>query len=90
MSNELVESRLFDIVEKEPRKFITKWVDNKSRNTESLIEQAIGKNIIRKNRNIYYYGTESIGRNLDEAVEFIEDKKNQDIVIAIKNEIEVK
>ena len=45
---------------------------------------------LRKNRNIYYYGTESIGRNLDEAVEFIEDKKNQDIVIAIKNEIEVK
>lgn len=90
MSNELVESRLFDIVEKEPKRFINKWVDNKSRNTEALIEQAISKNILRKNRNVYYYGTETIGRSIDEAVEFFDNKKNQDLVIAIKNEIEVK
>lgn len=90
MSNELIESRLFEIVEKEPKRFLSKWVENKSRNTESLIESAISKNIIRKNRNVYYYGTDVVGRTMAEAIEFFEDKKNQDIIIAIKNEIEVK
>lgn len=90
MSNEVVESRLFDIVEKEPRRFIQKWVDNKSRTQEAMIEKAISKNIIRRNKNVYYYGTDVIGRSMDDTVAFLKDKNNQDILLAIKNELDVK
>ena len=60
MSNELIESTLFDLVDKQPKKFFTKWVDNKSKDTEYIIEEAIVKGIIRKERTQYYYGTDMI------------------------------
>ena len=90
LSNEIVESKLFEIIEKEPKRFITKWVDNDTRETESIIEQAIAKNIIRKNRTMYMYGTETIGNGLQDAIEYIDSKENSDIKLSIINEIEVK
>lgn len=50
MSNELVESTLFSMVDKNPKQFFTKWVDNKSKETEFLLESAIAKGVIRKER----------------------------------------
>ena len=39
---------------------------------------------------MYYYGTDVIGRSMDEAVLMLDDKKNQDIRLAIMQEIESK
>jgi hypothetical protein len=90
MSNELVEKTLFDIVEGNPQGFVEKWLNNPYRETESLIERAIAKNIIRRNKNIYKYGTEIIGHNIGEVVGFLENIKNQDIKITILKEMESK
>ena len=43
MSNELIESTLFSLVDKNPKKFFYKWVDNKNKETEYLIEEEIGR-----------------------------------------------
>ena len=43
LSNELVESTLFNLIDKQPKKFFDKWVDNKSKETEFLLETAIEK-----------------------------------------------
>ena len=86
----MIEQRLFDIIERDPQEFIRKWVDNKSRESEFIIETAISKNIIRRNKNIYKYGSDIIGNSLEDVISFLDDKKNQDIKGAILAAIEVK
>lgn len=90
ISNELVESSLFDLIENDPDKFFLIWVNNKVRDTQYIIEAAISKNVIRKSKNIYYYGTDIIGRSLEDAIASLNDKKNQDIKMTILQEIESK
>lgn len=90
VSSDVVEQKLFDYVESDPVRFLNLWVNNKNRDTQSFIEQAIAKNIIRKQRNVYYYGTDVIGRSLDDTVSMLDDKNNQDIRIAIMQELESK
>jgi hypothetical protein len=90
MGNELVEKTLFDIVEGNPQGFIDKWVSNPYKETEALIERAISKNIMRRNKNIYKYGTEIIGHNIGEVIAFFENVKNQDIKIAVMKQLESK
>lgn len=86
MSNELVESTLFNIVDKRSQEFFRKWVDNKNKDTEFLLEEAISKGVIRKDRTNYFYGTDMFATSLDEAIEYLDNKKNQDLKLAILNE----
>lgn len=90
MSAEFVESKLYSLVEKEPEKFFSKWVNNKAKDTEYVIAQAIAKNIMRKSRNIYYYGTDIVGNSLADAVAYVNDPKNQDLKLSIMDEINSK
>lgn len=90
MTADLVEQKLYDYVEHDPNRFLDKWVNNKTRNTEALIATAISKNILRKNKNVYYYGTDIIGNSMEDTVAFFEDKNNQDIKLSILNELEFK
>lgn len=90
MSNELVESTLFNLIDKSPKKFFAKWVDNKTKETEFLLEEAIAKGIIRRDRTQYYYGTEMFGDSLDEAVAYLDNKKNQELKLSIINQVKLK
>lgn len=90
MSSELLESKLTEEIEKDPAKFIRVWVNNKDKEIHFMIEEAISKNIIRKSRTQYYYGTDMIGNNLDDAVAYLKEKKNQDVKMAILQEIQGK
>ena len=90
MSNELVESTLFSMVDKNPKQFFTKWVDNKSKETEFLLESAIAKGVIRKDRTQYYYGTELFADSLADAIAYLDAKKNQDLKLSIINQVENK
>ncbi len=89
-SSEQAENKLFEFVENDPQKFLDTWVNNKNKETQFLIEEAIAKNVIRKNRNNYMYGTETIGRDLEDAIAFLDDKQNQEIKQIIVNEIDSK
>ena len=90
MSNELVESTLFSMVDKNPKQFFVKWVDNKSKETEFLLESAIAKGVIRKDRTQYYYGTELFADSLQDAIAYLDAKKNQDLKLSIINQVENK
>lgn len=90
LSNELVESTLFNLVDKQPKKFFEKWVDNKSKETEFLIEEAIAKGIIRKDRTQYYYGSEMLADSLESCIAYLDAKKNQDLKLSIINQVENK
>lgn len=90
LSNELVESTLFNLVDKQPKKFFDKWVDNKSKETEFLIEEAIAKGVIRKDRTQYYYGSEMLADSLESCIAYLDAKKNQDLKLSIINQVENK
>ena len=90
MSEDLVESKLFALIEHDPQSFFEKWVNNKNKNTEFLIAQAVSKNVLRKSKNVYYYGTDLIGKSVLDAVSYLDDPKNQDLKMTIMKETEVK
>lgn len=83
LSIDLIESKLFDIVEANPDKFLAKWVDNKTKDTEFLINTAVSKNILRKSKTIYKYGTDVIGHTLEDAIDYLDNPLNQDIKLTI-------
>lgn len=89
-SSEQAENKLFEFVEDDPQKFLDIWVNNKDKETQFLVEEAIANNVIRRNKNAYMYGTEVIGRSLDDTIAFLNDKENQEIKRVIQNEIESK
>lgn len=90
MSNELVEAKLNEIIESQPDNFLTRWVNNPNKEINFVIEEAISKNIIRKNRAQYYFGTDLIGNGIEDVINYLNDKKNQDIKLAILGEIQSK
>ena len=67
-----------------------KWVNNPNKEINFVIEEAIAKNIIRKNRAQYYFGTDLIGNGLEDVIAYLKDKKNQEIKLAIMQEIKSK
>ncbi len=89
-SSEVVENALFKIVEANPTTFMERWVNNKNREIEVVIEQAIAKNVIRRNKNVYKFGSDVIGYSLNEVIDFMNNPKNQDIKIAILSSVEAK
>lgn len=90
LSNEVVEAKLNENIEKDPAKFIRVWVENPNKEINFIIEEALSKNIIRKNRATYYFGTDVIGNGIEDVISFLKDKKNSDILAAIMGEIKSK
>ena len=90
MSNELLESTLLNLIDKNPQKFFTVWVNNKTKETQYLIEEAIAKGIIRKDHTQYYYGTEMLADSLEDCIAYLDSKKNQDLKLSILNQVENK
>lgn len=90
MSAELIEAKLLSLVESDPNKFFMKWVNNKTKNTEFVIQQAIAKNIMRKSRNVYYHGTDVMGHSLEDTIAYLDNPANQDLRLSIMSEIESK
>ena len=90
MSNELVESTMFDIVDKKSKEFLNKWVNNTKKDTQFILEEAIAKGIIRKEHTQYWYGTDMFADSLDDAIAYLDSKKNQDLKLSIINEIKNK
>ena len=90
MSNELVEAKMSEQIEKDPARYLLKWVNNDEKELMFIIEEAVAKNIIRKNRTQYYYGTDMVGNGIDDVISYLKEKKNQDIKLSILQEIKSK
>jgi hypothetical protein len=90
ISSELVENKLFEIIEKDPKKFFDKWVDNKRRETEFLITDGVAKNVIRKNKSEYKYGVDTLGMSIDDAINYLDAPEHRDLKAVIINEISTK
>lgn len=90
LTNEMVESKLTDLIEEKTELFFTRWVENKNKDLIEILEHAIELNIIRRNKNIFYYGTDIIGNSTDDTLAWMKDKNNKEIFDGIKNELTAK
>lgn len=86
LSDEVVENRLIDFIEKDPERFKDIWIDNKHRDTEYLIKQSIANGTMSRNKNVYKYGQETIGHSMDEVIDFLENPIHNDIKIVLLKE----
>lgn len=89
-NNEIVEDQLFKIVEQEPQKFLDVWVNNEAKDTQFLIEEAVAKNIIRRTKSTYKYGTDVLGYTLNETIDYLDNPANRDLRISILSQLEGK
>ena len=87
VSNSVAEDRLANLIEQNPQRFFDKWVNNEHKITEYLIKEAVAKSIVRKNKNIYSYGSTTLGHTLEDAIVFIDNPENNDIKTTIINEV---
>jgi hypothetical protein len=90
ISAELVEGKLFELVERDPMKFLERWVENKRRETEFLIQEAISKNVLRRNKSEYKYGSDTIGHTLEDSISYLDSPEHRDLKAIIINEVNSK
>lgn len=86
-SNEIVESTLYQLIEDNPAKFLELWVENKNKEYQFLIEEAVANNILRKNKTTYKYGTDVVGNTLEDAIDYLKNPANSDLYLSIKDQI---
>jgi hypothetical protein len=85
-SPSLIKSTLFKEMKKDPKRF-TKIASDKSLQTRIFLEEMLSLGIIKKKGNYFTNGDDPIGNSTDEAVLYLEDLKNQSVVIALKNKL---
>jgi hypothetical protein len=87
--DEVVENTLNTKIEEDPEEFnrIT-GIDNFK--IRILIEDLLGKNLLRKVGSKYYYADDIIGYSIDETISYLTDPKNQEILITLKDKLESK
>lgn len=86
VSNEVVENTLAKLLEQDPKRFLEIVEDDKLA-TKIVVEDALVYGVLRKNGTHYVYQNDPIGHDLESTVFFLEDAKNQTVLVAIKKAI---
>lgn len=87
-SNEVVQARLFEMIDKDPVKFRKIWVDNKHRDTQVLINKALNKGVITRRGKRFLYNTEELGFSIEDATAFLEKQENTQMKLGIQKQVE--
>lgn len=90
ISGEVAENTLYKMVEENPMKFLQIWVDNTSKNTHFLVEEAVAKGILRKQQTTYKYGSDVLGYNLEQTIDHLDSPMNADLKVTLKAQLEGK
>ena len=85
-SDTLIENTLADILDKDPASFneVMAQPDFKLR---VFVEDLISINALRIRGGHYMFGDSAIGHDLDSALLYLKDPKNQDIVLSLKSKL---
>lgn len=86
VADEIIEANLLKELEKDYGKFITR-VEDKDRNSKVFVEELVANKILTKNKNMYKYGEDVLGHNLDSTIAHLDDPKNQGLKIALMQEL---
>lgn len=89
MSELVVKAELLKQIDKDAKGFSTLMRDKKLKN-RLLIEEFLDYGIITRNGHYFRNGDDTIASSTEELVEYIEDLKNQSVVLAMKNRLSKK
>ena len=87
LSNEMVENVLDKLITEDPDHFLN-LTEDKRLKTKVLVEDCLRYKVLRKNGTNYMWGDEPIGHDLETAVLFLDDLKNQSVLLSIKTKLE--
>ena len=90
ISPELVRSMLYTMVDENPEEFIEKWVKNADKDYEFILESAVAAGVIIRNKSNYKYGSDSIGTSKQDAIDYLKEKTNADLLNVITLETKSK
>lgn len=81
-----IENRLEHLINVDADAFVQKATD-KNLETRALISDLISKNIIRKIGNSVFYIEEKLGDTEDDAITYLNDKKNSEMLLILKEKL---
>lgn len=87
-SNEIVEARLFELMDESPTKFVRLWVDDKLKHTKVLIQKAVSKGVISRKGKSFFYGSIPLGSTVDEAAVELDKGENAQLKAGVKKGLE--
>lgn len=83
---DVVESTLFELLEKDPAKFLNLSGDKKL-DMKVFLKNLVNEKILRKNRTAFYYGEDILGHDEESAITFLEDPKHQSLKIEFAEQL---
>jgi len=87
MSHTMIENAVDKLIQEDPQAF-NAIVNLSGFKTRVLIEDLLAINAIRKNGSHYLVGDEPIGHDIESTVLHLEDPRNQNLLISLKNKLE--
>lgn len=87
VSMDIVESKLFELVESDPDGFIVRIKDKKLE-MKIFLKDLVSNRILRKNKASFYYGDDFLGHDEESAISYLDDLKNQDLKIDLKQQLQ--
>lgn len=80
VSDEVIDSKLYTEMEKNPGRFII-HAEDKKRDMKVFLKDLVNIDILRKNKSSYYYGEDFIGHDEESTISYIEDPARQSLKI---------
>lgn len=87
VSPEVVDSKLYGLLEIDPARFIVQ-AEDKKRDSKLLLKDLVSASIIRKNKSSYYYGEDFIGHDEESAITYIDDPAHQSLKIDLMAQLD--
>jgi hypothetical protein len=87
VKSDVVESTLFELLEKDPAKFLN-LVGDKKLDMKVFLKDLVAAKVLRKNRTAYYYGEDILGHDEESAITFLEDPKHQSLKIEFASQLD--
>lgn len=84
---DVVEAKLFELMENDPEKFL-KFVQDKNLDMKIKLKDFVSAKILRKNKSAYYYGDDNIGHDEESTITYLKDPQNQGLMIALEKQLE--
>lgn len=78
--SDVIEASLFELLEKDPDKFIN-FAGDKRLDMKVFLKDLVSAKILRKNRTAFYYGEDSLGHDEESTITYLEDPKHQSLKI---------
>lgn len=84
-----IRSQISKVIEDEPKKFL-EIMEDKGYKTKVFLKECVAKNIVlEKGTKFVLQGGDVIGYTLDQAIEYLKNPENQEVLIMLKGQLEV-